>query len=1416
MARKENYTLGIDIGSTTVKIAILDENNDVVFSDYERHFADIQETLSDLLGRAIYKLGGIYASPVITGSGGLSLAGHLKVPFVQEVIAVSTALQDYAPQTDVAIELGGEDAKIIYFEGGNVEQRMNGVCAGGTGSFIDQMASLLQTDASGLNEYAKNYRALYSIAARCGVFAKSDIQPLINEGASKEDLAASIFQAVVNQTISGLACGKPIRGYVAFLGGPLHFLPALREAFIRTLKLDDEHTIAPNHSHLFAAIGSALNSKRDLHVSLRDMQNRLEGKIKMEFEVDRMEPLFASEAEFHAFKERHDRHQVPVKDISTYQGKAFLGIDAGSTTTKAALVGEDGTLLYSFYHNNEGDPLGTTINAIKEIYRQLPDGVDIVHSCSTGYGEALIKSALLLDEGEVETVSHYYAASFFAPDVDCILDIGGQDMKCIKIKNQTVDSVQLNEACSSGCGSFIETFAKSLNYSVEDFAHEALFAHNPIDLGTRCTVFMNSKVKQAQKEGAEVADISAGLAYSVIKNALFKVIKVSDASELGEHIVVQGGTFYNNAVLRSFEKIAGCEAIRPDIAGIMGAFGAALIARERYNECQCKNTTMLPIDEIEALEYSTTMTKCRGCTNNCRLTINHFSGDRKFITGNRCERGLGKEKTENKLPNLFAYKAKRYFGYTPLPENEAKRGVIGIPRVLNMYENYPFWFTFFHNLGFSVLLSPVSTRKIYELGIESIPSESECYPAKLAHGHVQWLINKGVRRIFYPSIPYERNEFAEANNHYNCPIVTSYPENIKNNIDVIVNGEIEFLHPFLSLTNVETLTRRLVEEFSERFNIPGEEISSAVHAAWDELNACRDDMRKKGEETVRFLDETGNRGIVLAGRPYHIDPEVNHGIPELINSYNIAVLTEDSVSHLHPVERPINVMNQWMYHSRLYAAANYVKTTENLDFIQLNSFGCGLDAVTTDQAADILNNSDKIYTSLKIDEVNNLGAARIRVRSLLAAIRVREQRKESRDIRPASIDKTIFTKEMRQEYTILCPQMSPIHFELLEPAFNASGYRLQVLPNDNKRAVDVGLKYVNNDACYPSLMVVGQIMDAILSGKYDTDKIAVIISQTGGGCRASNYIGFIRRALKKAGYSNIPVISVNLSGLEENPGFKLTPNLILRGIYGVIFGDIFMKCVYRLRPYEAVSGSVNAMHEKWKRECRKFLSNGYPSRRKFKKLCQDIIEDFDRNIELIDVKKPRVGIVGEILVKFLPAANNYLVELLESEGAEAVVPDLLDFLLYSFYNQNFKSEKLGFSRSKAVIGNLGIRFLEWMRKPATEMFEKSRRFTPPTRIEELGRMASEIVSLGNQTGEGWFLTGEMLELIHSGAPNIVCTQPFACLPNHVVGKGVIKELRRRYPESNVVAIDFDPGASEVNQLNRIKLMLSTAHKNAQS
>ena len=1404
--KQNNYRLGIDIGSTTVKIAVLDEENTLLFSDYERHFANIQETLTSLLKKAKDALGSIHVSPVITGSGGLTLANHLEIPFIQEVIAVATSLEHFAPKTDVAIELGGEDAKIIYFENGNVEQRMNGICAGGTGSFIDQMASLLQTDATGLNEYAKSYQSLYTIAARCGVFAKSDIQPLINEGATKEDLSASIFQAVVNQTISGLACGKPIRGHVAFLGGPLHFLTELKTAFIRTLKLDDEHIMELNHSHLFAAIGSALNAKQETTQSMDSIVDKLAGGIHMDFEVERMEPLFENEETYEVFTKRHASYKVKTTDLSTYKGDAFLGIDAGSTTTKVALVGEDGSLLYSFYSSNDGSPLKTSIRAMKEIYALIPEGVTIRRSCSTGYGEALLKAAFLLDEGEVETVAHYHAAAFFNPEVDCILDIGGQDMKCIKIKDQTVDSVQLNEACSSGCGSFIETFAKSLNYEVKDFAKEALFASHPIDLGTRCTVFMNSKVKQAQKEGASVADISAGLAYSVIKNALFKVIKVSDASSLGKNIVVQGGTFYNDAVLRSFEKIADCQVIRPDIAGIMGAFGAALIARKHYKEGM--DTTMLSFEKICNLEFTTTMAKCKGCTNSCRLTINRFSGGRQFVSGNRCERGLGLEKNKDNIPNLFDYKLHRFFGYESLTADKAKRGTVGLPRVLNMYENYPFWHTFFTELGYKVVLSPLSNRKIYELGIESIPSESECYPAKLAHGHVEWLIKQKVDFIFYPSIFYERNEFEDSNNHFNCPIVTSYSENIKNNVESIGHGEVKFLNPFMSFRDVDTISQSLIGAFAD---IPAKEIKAAVVKAFDELNNAHLDMQKKGEEVIALLNKEGKRGIVLAGRPYHIDPEINHGIPEMITSYGVAVLTEDSVSHLAKPDRPLIVSDQWMYHSRLYSAATYVRTVENLDLIQLNSFGCGLDAVTTDQVNDILCGSGKIYTCLKIDEVNNLGAARIRIRSLLSALKAREENKIERAIQSTENKRVVFTEEMRKKYTILCPPMSPMHFDMIEAGFAACGYKVVIMGNDNKRAIDMGLKYVNNDACYPSLIVVGQIMDELLSGKHDLNKTAVIMTQTGGGCRATNYVGFIRRALKKAGMEQVPVISLNLGGIESNPGFDINLDMISRLAYGAIFGDIFMRCVYRMRPYEVEKGSVNAVHQKWLKKCREFLSAKHLRFGKFKKLCRQMIEDFDA-VPVNDIKKPRVGIVGEILVKYMPVANNHLVDLLEAEGAEAVVPDLADFLLYCFYNQIYKAEHLGGKKKSAFIAKAGISFVEFLRGSAVKAFKRSKHFTPPCSIYETAKNAESIVSIGNQTGEGWFLTGEMVELIHMGVPNIVCCQPFACLPNHIVGKGVIKELRRQYPNSNIVAIDYDPGASEVNQLNRIKLMLGSANK----
>ncbi|MCI5951739.1 MAG: 2-hydroxyacyl-CoA dehydratase [Anaerostipes sp.] len=1400
--------LGIDIGSTTVKVIIIDEKHHILFSDYKRHFANIQGTLATLLKDAKEQLGNITLLPTVTGSGGLAISDYLHIPFCQEVVCVSTALQDYAPQCDVAIELGGEDAKIIYFTNG-IDQRMNGVCAGGTGSFIDQMASLLQTDASGLNEYAKNYDTIYPIAARCGVFAKTDIQPLINEGATKENLSASIFQAVVNQTISGLACGKPIRGNVAFLGGPLHFLSELKQAFIRTLGLEGDAIIAPTHSHLFAAMGAALNAKDEVSVSLGELLKEFDNDIKLAVEVERMDPLFHSREEYEEFKTEHNQYAVTRGDLASYKGKCFLGVDAGSTTTKVALVGEDGELLYSFYSSNNGSPLKTTIRAVKEISAILPEDAIITASCSTGYGEALIKAALQLDFGEVETIAHYYAASFFDPKVDCILDIGGQDMKCIKIKNNAVDNVMLNEACSSGCGSFIETFAKSLNYSVEDFAQVALTSKTPIDLGSRCTVFMNSKVKQAQKEGASVADISAGLAYSVIKNALLKVIKLTDPKDLGENIVVQGGTFYNDAVLRSFELISGCKAIRPDIAGIMGAFGAALIARERYTDGM--TTSMLSIEEILNLTFETSMSRCKGCMNHCLLTINKFSGNRRFITGNRCERGAGKEKKKDNVPNLYQYKLDRIFKYRPLKEDRAPRGTIGIPRVLNMYENYPFWYTFFTKLGFRVIISPKSSKKIYELGIESIPSESECYPAKIAHGHVKWLIDYGIKNIFYPCVPYEQNETPDANNHYNCPIVTSYAENIKNNMDELRDDSINFMNPFLALDNPSALVRRLYEELGEHFDIPKTEIKDAVDAAYKEARSVRQDIQHKGEEALAYLAETGNTGIVLCGRPYHIDPEINHGIPELITSYGIAVLSEDSISHLGHVERPLIVSDQWMYHSRLYAAANYAKAHKQLEVIQLNSFGCGLDAVTTDCVNDILTKSGRIYTVLKIDEVSNLGAARIRIRSLISAVGVRKRRNIEPKPVPSNINRVEFTKEMKDEgYTLLCPQMSPIHFDILEPAARSCGYNLEILPQMGKKAVDVGLKYVNNDACYPSLIVIGQIMSALLSGRYNLDKIAVLITQTGGGCRATNYIGFIRRALEKANLSHIPVVSVSVQGLEKNSGFKITPQFINRAVQAIIYGDLFMRVVYRTRPYEVVPGSVNKLHEKWKKRCQKSVQNGKMS--EFKKNIRGIIKDFDE-IPLKDIQKPRVGIVGEILVKFLPDANNHLVELLEAEGAEAVMPDLLDFFLYSFYNNEYKHRYLGRPKTSAMVAQAGIAAIEQYRKPLRKELMKSKRFDAPAHITDLAKYAEPFVSIGNQTGEGWFLTGEMIELIHSGAPNIVCTQPFACLPNHVVGKGVIKELRLAFPKANIVAIDYDPGASEVNQVNRIKLMLSAAQKN---
>jgi len=1398
---------GLDIGSTTVKCVVLD-NGKALFSDYKRHFSDISGSVLNMLQRAYDVLGDTDVSVCVTGSGGLSVGKWLDMPFVQEVIAASSAVKAFIPDTDVAIELGGEDAKITYFSG-STEQRMNGTCAGGTGAFIDQMAALLETDAAGLNDLAAKAEHVYDIAARCGVFAKSDIQPLINEGAAREDIAASVFQAVVNQTISGLACGRPIRGNVAFLGGPLHFLPALKDRFVKTLGLKDENIMDAPHAMMFVAAGAAILADKK-RTSLSALLQKAHSTAAFEEASATLPPLFKTKREYKAFVQRHSKAEVKVRRLEDAQGPCYLGIDAGSTTTKAVLLNDDGEIVFSHYGANKGRPLDMMRDILSDIYERLPKSAYIAYAASTGYGENLAKAAFSLDTSEVETVAHYTAARFFRPDTDFILDIGGQDMKCMRVKDGVIDEVILNEACSSGCGSFLETFAASLSCSVEDFAREALFAPQPVDLGSRCTVFMNSKVRQAQKEGATLGGISAGLSYSVIKNALYKVIKLKNPDDLGRHVVVQGGTFLNDAVLRAFELLTGREVVRPAVAGLMGAYGAALIAKKRCPSGAV--SAILSYDALSRMRISQSYARCGRCENNCRLTVSHFGDGRRFISGNRCERG-GEQHADKKstLPDMYDYTYKRLFKYEPLDIGKAVRGRIGIPRVLGMYENYPFWHTFFTELGYRVELSPRSSRDVYIAGIESIPSESLCYPAKLAHGAVRKLIDSGVKTIFMPCVPYEKKEQKKAANNYNCPIVTSYAENIKNNMPEIKENGVTFLMPFLPMDAIGRLTKRLVEEFSD---IPAHEVRRAARLAWKEKLSFQKDIRSEGEKILARVKRGELQAIILGGRPYHIDPEINHGISSIITSLGFAVLTEQSIAHLGEY-KPLRVLDQWMFHTRIYAAAHLAGRTEGLELVQLNSFGCGLDAVVTDQTQEILKAYGKIYTLLKIDEINNTGAIRIRLRSLAAAVAERTKRRVLDDIadavrhRAVEYKKVVFEKFMKKDYTILSPQMSPIHFDFLRAAFEASGYRFELLPSVDAAAVDEGLKYVNNDACYPSIIVTGQLIEAVKSGRYDTNKLACIITQTGGGCRASNYISFIRKALADAGYGHIPVISLSAAGLEKHPGFKITLSMLRRAMRGMIFGDLLNRLTLATRPYEKNPGDTQAMYEKWRDialgDIKRFRIRSY------KRHIVSMVNEFD-NIPVTDEKKPVIGVVGEILVKYHPTANNQIVNVLEAEGAEVKVPDLIDFLLYCAYNTHFKYEKLGRPKLFMHFGNLAISFIEKSRRLMRKVLSQSKRFSPPSFIDEKARAASEFLSIGNQTGEGWFLTGEMAELLKEGADGIVCVQPFACLPNHIVGKGVIQPIRARFPEANIVAIDYDPGASEVNQLNRIKLMLSLAYE----
>ena len=1414
---QKSLRMGIDVGSTTVKVVLLDQQDNYLYKKYIRHYANILDTVYTLLQEAQVGYENENVHVAITGSGGMAMADKVRIPFVQEVIAETKAIKALYPKTDVIIELGGEDAKVTYL-GRTAEHRMNGSCAGGTGAFIDQMATLLQTDASGLNTLAMNADTMYPIAARCGVFAKTDVQALLNQGASHENIAKSVFQAIVNQTIAGLACGHKIEGNVAFLGGPLTFLSELRQCFCDTLALDEEHRIIPENGELFIALGAALMNDECRQITVGELTNEIGALIGIPMEAtDRVDPLFKNEDELNEFRNRHAKAVTPKADIKEAVGPCYLGIDAGSTTLKVVLINANNEIIFSHYGPNHGKPLEKSQELIEQIYGLLPKGAYIAHSGVTGYGEAFLKRALGIDIGEVETIAHYRAAQFFCPDVSFILDIGGQDMKCTKVRNGYIEDIVLNEACSSGCGSFIDTFATSLRLPIEQFAKEGLLAPMPIDLGSRCTVFMNSKVKQAQKEGATVPDIAAGLAYSVIKNALYKVLKVKDPKDLGDHIVVQGGTFYNEAVLRAFEKLMGVEVIRPDVSGLMGAYGMALLASEAAEELQNQHSTLLDMAGLKSLQVSTSMRNCGLCSNNCMLTINAFSDGRTYVTGNRCDRGAGDmiQEKHKPVPNMVDAKLRRYFDYflkKNIPELEGKLR-IGIPRVLNIYEDFPFWFTFFHQLGCEVVLSNYTTKDQYNKAIDTIPSDTACYPAKAVHGHIRDLAEAQVDLIWYPCIQHGPKEFSRDNN-YHCPMVISYPELIRNNMQDVM-GETPFYAPFLPLADKKSLVPALVKALKD-LPFSKSEISDAAEVAWAEQEKCKADYREMTKKTVSRLVAEQVPTIVLAGRPYHLDSGINHGIPELITSLGMAVLTEDGVAPLGYEIKHLRVVDQWSYHSRLYRAAEFVSRTEGFQIVELNSFGCGLDSIVADQVKDILSAKHKIHTLLKIDEGTNLGAVTIRLRSLQSVME-RSMRKHHNpeapvettidDIPSYDYDRVVFTEEMSKTYKILVPQMSPLHFQLLDPVLNSEGYDFEMLPAPTREDVEIGLKYINNDACYPAIIVVGQLMSALLSGKYDVDKTAVIISQTGGGCRATNYIGYLRKALIDAGMKQVPILSLNASDMERQPGFKLTKSFLHRMIQAVVYGDALMQCVLATRPYEINPGTADALCDYWIKKLRERITKANIFQ--YSKYIKNIIDDFD-NLPVDKSKlRHRVGVVGEIYVKFHPSANNNINELIEKEGGEVVTSGLLDFFLYCAMDSTYRAKHLDGTWLSGFFGSLAREALELYRLPYAKAVAASKNFDPLQRMTKVAKEAAHFIDLGNQCGEGWFLTGDMIDLIEKGAKQVVCLQPFGCLPNHVSGKGMVKTLSEAYPDVRIAAIDYDPGSSAVNQANRLKLLLAT-------
>jgi predicted CoA-substrate-specific enzyme activase len=1410
------YQMGIDIGSTTEKVVVLDPAGALAFSIYRRHNAETLATLQSILQEVSQTLGNIKIDLLVTGSAGMGIAEKFNLPFIQEVVASAEVVRQRYPEVRTLIDIGGEDAKIIFFdEDYRPDIRMNGSCAGGTGAFIDEMANLLNVPVAELDNLAGCHTTIYPMASRCGVFAKTDLQNLLSRQVAKEDIAASVFHAVVLQTLATLARGRNPQPAILFSGGPLTFIPSLKEAFLTVLNMNADQVVRPQNPELLTALGAALaiNSAKPAYL-LQELIDilRVEPSHAKSL-LNRSQPLFESDEQFQVWEAARKEHKIARAGIDGNQNAHyFMGIDSGSTTTKLVLIDSLGRVVYDYYANNGGNSILAVQKGLKEIRRRFESHSFlplIARSVVTGYGEDLIRAAFGIDEGMVETLAHFRAAKAFDEQVSFILDIGGQDMKAIFIKDGHIQNIEINEACSSGCGSFIESFSNVMGYNVADFAQMACSAQAPCNLGTRCTVFMNSRVKQALREGAEINDISAGLAYSVIKNALHKVLKITNTDVLGEHIVVQGGTFRNPAIHKALEQLLGKAVICPDMAELMGAYGAALTARDAFNNNGHSNHCFTGLQNVDAIgDYAKKDIRCKGCENKCLVTKLVFPNGNNFYSGNRCEKIYSNGiKAERKGANLPALKYDLLFDLPTAPQGEPVL-TLGIPRALNMFENYPFWNTLFVECGIKVQLSAPSSNAVYQDGAMHIMSENLCFPGKLVSGHIMDLIKAGVDRIFYPMVFYEQNEFKDAVNTFNCPVVSGYPDVISSSIDPQRKYGIPLDMPAVTFRDKDLLERTCIQYLSG-LGIPKSTVKRAFRKANQAQTGFKEQLKALGAKLIEEASEASRPLILLMGRPYHIDPLINHNIPNLLTDFGVDIITEDSI----PMEAGQtldnhHVITQWEYLNRYLYAARWVGMHDNVELVLMNSFGCGPDPFILEELRLILREYGKSPTIIRIDEVESPGSIKLRLRSMMEYLR-RNELKNQRVYTPRITTK-VYEREDRDR-TLIVPDFSPFCSPPITRPFIDMGYQLVQVPPPDHDTVEAGLKYTNNELCYPAIICIGALVKALQSGSYDLDKTAIGFSQTGGQCRATSYTSMIKKALVAAGFAQVPVVTLATSfkKFNDQPGFNFDlKEYVYKSALGMMFMDALSDMYHSTIIKEKQKGATQACVDRY---LRAYMNSDFPITKNFLlSVLEQAVKDFN-NIDTFSKTFPKAGIVGEIYAKYNPFSNNYAAQWLMDQGIEVVEPSFFEFfaggLIGIEHNVKTRVKKRDALWYLSVLGQKLVRsFLHQF----DEIMQGYRDYHGHASIQDIAGWAQEIISLNHQYGEGWLIAGEIAAYAKKGVQNVLCLQPFGCIANHVIAKGVQKRMVEKYPHLNLLFLDIDAGVSEVNFFNRMHFFVNNA------